>query len=450
MFMKGFIKKLGFTTVLIAILGIAVNAQVADFKYFSPCDGSVTKFVSTSTYPAGIDAYLWYFNDGSNPAYGAEVENTFPQVGIYYVTLELYRYTSATDSVMIGSESKNVEILPIPQPSFTAASACVGNRTTFVNTSTIADEEVYEWDWIFGDGETDGSKNPMHFYPYPDIYTVSLTVETVDGCFGSYSTQVRVYETPEPVIKSELYDVCYGEVANLSVINYGDNVQWSTIPANTSPGIYSPNIAVSNLQLGKNVMEVTVYSTHNDAGFTPVACESKAQIEVYVHPNPEITLAVSEESVVPGGEVELSVASATTNLVEWWWTPVYGLNDPASPNPVTNIEETTIFNLDVTDEFGCKGSAIITVDVDLKPNNILTPNGDGKNDVWLAASKNLLESEGYELVIYNRWGEEVLNQKGYNNDWDGTSNGDQLPEGAYYYLIKHGDISYTGAITLLR
>ena len=50
------------------------------------------------------------------------------------------------------------------------------------------------------------------------------------------------------------------------------------------------------------------------------------------------------------------------------------------------------------------------------------------------------------MEIYNRWGNIVYKKNGYDNDWNGISNGrvivndsENLPEGTYYYKLELGD-----------
>lgn len=82
--------------------------------------------------------------------------------------------------------------------------------------------------------------------------------------------------------------------------------------------------------------------------------------------------------------------------------------------------------------------------------NVITPNGDGKNDVFKIDGIELYKEN--TLSIFNRWGNEVFRSAGgYKNNW----NGDGLSEGTYYYVLKlvskEGvDSSVTGWITLLR
>ena len=81
--------------------------------------------------------------------------------------------------------------------------------------------------------------------------------------------------------------------------------------------------------------------------------------------------------------------------------------------------------------------------------NGFSPNGDGVNDNFVI--------EGVEnypnniLTIYNRWGVEVLNVKGYKNDWQGTWNGTNLPDGSYFYIFNDGKNKvYKGFVQLLH
>lgn len=58
--------------------------------------------------------------------------------------------------------------------------------------------------------------------------------------------------------------------------------------------------------------------------------------------------------------------------------------------------------------------------------NVLTPNGDNINDTFNI--KNLNTWTTNYIVIYNRWGKIVYEQKDYKNDW----NGGDVPPGVYY------------------
>ena len=82
----------------------------------------------------------------------------------------------------------------------------------------------------------------------------------------------------------------------------------------------------------------------------------------------------------------------------------------------------------------------------LKIYNEFSPNGNGKNEVfYIDCIQNYPNNV---LKIYNRWGNLVYVKEGYNNTFDGISNGravfnqnEKLPVGTYYYVLNLGDES---------
>ena len=73
-------------------------------------------------------------------------------------------------------------------------------------------------------------------------------------------------------------------------------------------------------------------------------------------------------------------------------------------------------------------------DYTVEPSNVITPDGNGKNDYWIV--DKAIHYDDIEVIVFDRWGRIVYQAKPYKNDWDGTVNGKPLPDGAYYYLIK--------------
>jgi gliding motility-associated-like protein len=82
--------------------------------------------------------------------------------------------------------------------------------------------------------------------------------------------------------------------------------------------------------------------------------------------------------------------------------------------------------------------------------NAFSPNDDGKNDVWNI--ENVASFPDIVVKIFNIWGKEVFDSKGYGTPWDGTYNGNDLPSGTYYYVIDPGDGSgiLTGDVSIVK
>jgi len=82
--------------------------------------------------------------------------------------------------------------------------------------------------------------------------------------------------------------------------------------------------------------------------------------------------------------------------------------------------------------------------IDIKANDVIFGGIDTAYLVtepsWGTATLNLDCSPEAELVVYNRWGNQVFEAENYQNDWAGTWDGNKdLPDGTYYYFLKLND-----------
>lgn len=79
-----------------------------------------------------------------------------------------------------------------------------------------------------------------------------------------------------------------------------------------------------------------------------------------------------------------------------------------------------------------------------------SPNDDGINDQW-----NIIGFEQYpspEVEIFNRYGASVYHSIGYTSPFEGKRNGNLLPAGVYFYMIKLTNecAPLSGSLTLIR
>ncbi|KUG08475.1 hypothetical protein ASU33_09940 [Solirubrum puertoriconensis] len=65
--------------------------------------------------------------------------------------------------------------------------------------------------------------------------------------------------------------------------------------------------------------------------------------------------------------------------------------------------------------------------------NVITPNGDGLNDVFFIRSVELYP--GNSFAVFNRWGKEVYRTSNYRNTWGA----DKQPAGTYYFEFKQSN-----------
>ena len=125
------------------------------------------------------------------------------------------------------------------------------------------------------------------------------------------------------------------------------------------------------------------------------------------------------------------------------YTPNDGECDP---------DEADTFTYTICNYNGCD-TATVFITVDCQEFLIFSgfsPNGDGVNDTWVIKGINRLP-ETNSVLVFNRWGNEVYGSENYQNDWDGSWNGDDLPDGTYFYIFSDGrGNKFTGYVHINR
>lgn len=123
-----------------------------------------------------------------------------------------------------------------------------------------------------------------------------------------------------------------------------------------------------------------------------------------------------------------------------------------------DYEETPIHELTILVSDGVnQGQGVLNIKViDEAEENfvaaeLFTPNGDGENDFWVIENAHVYKNS--QFYIYDNAGQLVYESLGYNNDWDGTFNGNPLPLGVYIYKVIFPDCEnceFVGVISLVK
>lgn len=97
--------------------------------------------------------------------------------------------------------SKDDDDTEAPEASFSVneTSGTAPVTVSFTDTSEDGSDDIYQWLWDFGDGNTSSLQNPQHDYPTPGTYTVSLTVTSEDGVDTETRTDLISVEALAPV-----------------------------------------------------------------------------------------------------------------------------------------------------------------------------------------------------------------------------------------------------------
>lgn len=167
-----------------------------------------------------------------------------------------------------------------------------------------------------------------------------------------------------------------------------------------------------------------------------------------ISPNPTVQFTYTEDGNT------FNFVDQTNGANSWDWSFGDGGNSN-NQNPSHTYAEINGYTvtLEVTNATGCvgTGSQLIEIFQDIVVPNIITPNGDGTNDLFEIKTSGLKE---YELIIVNRWGNVVFNTTTPNVHWDGKTNGNEVADGVYFYTLNAStstkEYSFQGNVTVIK
>jgi gliding motility-associated-like protein len=304
-------------------------------------------------------------------------------------------------------------------------SICAGNTINFelkdANPAT-----TYQWTFAGGTPSTSTAAKPSVLYSTSGVFDVLLIANT-NGQIDSLRTIVNILPTPDAQIAGKDV-VCIGDAVTLSSVNTAQSYLWST-------GATSNSISVSP----------TVTSTYGLL-LTNGNCKDSAfkTITTAEYPIAEIV----GDNYLSCEEPSVTLNSVYTAQKYNWSSGQTTQSISVAPSALTTYT-LTLSNAD------CAAEDTFTVDVD--PNcdlifpNAFTPNGEGGNEAFLASNRSLVVLQQYELMVYNRYGEQVFQSNDVNAGWNGAL----CDVGTYYYVcryIRAGNKQKVikGDITLLR
>ncbi|MFM2190939.1 MAG: hypothetical protein RL491_1325, partial [Bacteroidota bacterium] len=330
--------------------------------------------------------------------------------GTYTVTV-----TDSNGCTQSGSYNINA-VVPVTVSSGGNQSTCSGDPATIagvVNGGT----QPYSYTWSNGAVSGAQTVNPTS----TTVYT--LTVTDANGCSSQASVTVDVTPYPSLQVSQDL-DICYEASTQLSASG-ATTYSWSP-----STGLSDPNIANPTA----NPLTTTTYVVTAANG----SCVATDSVTITVLP--EIIPSFVPDTIqgFTPFTVNFSNTSSGANTYNW----AFGDGNTSTDQNPTHVYETmgqyTVL-LTVTNALGCTDTvsfSYIIVDSysSLFIPNIFTPNGDNLNDVFHFDELAIVE---ISCTIFNRWGKEVYSWSELESGWDGkSSDGTELPEGSYIYVVK--------------
>lgn len=156
---------------------VYVSVEPEDTNYEHECyamfypvnkKGNKVKFINESY--GEISTYTWEFGDGNSSSKKNPL-HTYAEPGEYIVTLTIASdslcYSTIDMSIWAGDYDTDSTLVALFLPEIN------GTEVTFINQSQ---GDVWNYHWDFGDGTTDNTANPTHFYSEIGKYIVTLGI----------------------------------------------------------------------------------------------------------------------------------------------------------------------------------------------------------------------------------------------------------------------------------
>jgi gliding motility-associated-like protein len=384
--------------------------------------------------------YNWKFGDG-NTATGAAINHTYAADSTYGINLSVQ-----TDKGCLRDTTVMVRVLPLPQIRLNTSNPCKDDSVIFTDLSFIKTGILGTSDWHFSNGSKAKGGKIWQKFAVPGNYTVTLVRTSNFNCTDSASLPFVVY--PPVRVKYSATNVCEEETTHFYDSTFSVNpisfYSWSFGDGKSSvlqnptkkyavPGTYKTSLMVTTLP-GCNYF-------------------SSGQNTVYPKPDARFVHSPNQGTII---DPNIAFTDASKLADSLWYTTSIGYKT-SNRNFTFAFPDSGkfIINQYVKTRYGCMDSFSNSVYINfmytLHVPTAFTPNGDGKNEGFAPLGMGI---QWYDMKIFNRWGQKLY-ETDNSRPWDGTYNGELVPEGVYVVIIQLRDYRmrlhyYKGSVHLLH
>jgi len=410
---------------------------------------SQTKTLNANT-TASSPVYQWY-KDNAMISGATNSSLDITEAGVYYVAVS--QSGGACTSTIINSETTNAvapssfEVVIDYTTNYTACestsivlgvntiNAVAADNTKTDVTTDLINNFGYQWkkNNTNINGETASSISLTSNAENGD-YNVEATLSTYEESSNTLPVQLLVNETititsPNTVLCNTTDAITISTSTDLT----GETFEW--IKDNTS---------INTTATSLNVTETGTYKLIVQKGGCPLISN-----EVIISPLNDnlITLDTTDDTIVISEGTTKTVTANGGTTYQWLDTNNTLLSSSAS---VDFTEEgnyiliANVGNCDVT-----KNITVTYQDIFNVP-NLITPNGDGINDLW-AIPNTYSQDPEINIIIFNSSGKQIYNVSDYQNNWPESTTSFTKQNMVFYYKIKKAtEILKQGTITVIR
>jgi len=320
---------------------------------------------------------------------------------------------------------------------FEFSEVCIGDTTILTSTSVSTNDPILFWGWDFTDnGQFTDATGEVVRYPFPQakLYRIGLKIITKSGVAKAFYQEVQVGSFPVANFISE--NSCandFTKFINQSTIENEEleDFLWEFGDGGTNNYEKNPSHWYANS--GTYIVRLIAQSN--------LGCNDTIIKTIQIQSVPDFNFTFSGETTFNEGESLIVTAVGDFDEILW---------STGSTSTSITITNGGYYFANIK-KGGCPNlKSFTTIVIDrVGVANLITPNGDNKNDQWKIF--NIENHSPCQVSVFSREGTLVYSSTNYDNQWDGTYNGNPLPEGVYYYVINCNEgLFKKGALSIIR
>lgn len=437
-------------TVVIGPAGMIIPEIVKDIITDTIC---MNTFVTlTGTAYDGIVIYNWIA--GTDAGLPTNVDTNVIIVTPTIAGTYTYAYTASLDGNCVSDTARITLVVRNGTGEVTLASNgpfdCADPSST-INLTATGGTNVETYAWTGPNNYTSSDQNPIIPIVNEAAGMYFLTATSPEGCTFTDSISVTISTqgaapiiTASPgVINAGNLNACEGDALTLTgeiipdaiYVWTGPNGFASTDSAITIPNVMANDAGVYQLRVTVNGCTTPTANVLLNLLTDPLANNDS----VNVIRNQALMFNVTDnDDLLPGAAFIVNLISGADN-----GTLVNNNDGTFNYTPDNNFVgmDQIAYEICYTDCPDLCDMAIMTIRTEFPSDpcvvpTFISPNNDGFNDAFIISCVPTVPKVGSELIIFNEWGSEVFRESPYQNNWQGTYNGQDLPDGTYYYIFK--------------
>lgn len=426
----------GNITPIIINLGIndvqPVSVIVSDTTVI--CPGDIVELIAIPS--GGVNPYTYSWNTGETSS------------SIFVTALNTQTYTvSVTDNCLNETATGSGTItVPVYTPLIISQTADITEICPYISAVLEAAPSGgagnYTYQWSSSTGQNLGTASTQTVIPHT---TTTYTVLVTDKCGNQQTANIVYTITSPPLIltMSPNVEICPGDSVLIGVTASGGYGQYYYL---------WPQTGETTSQIWVKPAQTSSYQVIVSDECQSFSVNGSTTVSIVA---PIANFEISSHTLFDDLPITFQNTSVNGSTYQWY----FGDGNTSTivhPNNTYDKPGSYIVTLIAMDDKGCLDSISKPIDIEeayyIYIPNTFSPDANRFNSTFFASTVGI---RSLQIMIFNRWGQEVFFADEIDFEWDGTYNGPIMQDGTYTWKIKYmtnsgREETIVGHINLIR